>query len=49
MNEMMSFIGTIDDALESVPTYVLYMMADQDRPIGYVFRATVSNGFVLVW
>lgn len=49
MNESMSFIGTIDDAIELVPTKVLSMMASQKRRPDYVFRATVSRSFILVW
>lgn len=49
MNERMSFIGTQLQAIDIVPTKVLSMMSNQNRPKDYIFRATVDLGYVLVW
>lgn len=49
MDENMSFIGTIDDAIDIVPTKVLSMMASQDRRPDYIFRTTIMCGYILVW
>lgn len=49
MNDNMSFIGTLDDAIEIVPTAILSIMHEQNRPLNYVFRATVQGEFILVW
>lgn len=45
----MSFIGTLADAIEIVPTNILYIMASQNRESNYIFKATVYNNFVMVW
>ncbi len=50
MNEFMSFIGTIEQAIELVPTAVLSMMCSQNRENDYIFRATVDEyGYCLVF
>lgn len=45
----MSFFGTLNDAIDIVPTRILSIMAQQNRPDNYIFRATVDRGYVLVW
>lgn len=51
MNKNMSFIGTMEQAIEIVPTAILSIMAGQKRPNNYIFRATVdlNSGFCMVW
>ena len=47
----MSFIGTIEQAIEIVPTAVLSIMAGQKRAANYIFRATVdlNSGLCMIW
>ena len=51
MNEKMSFIGTIEQAIDIVPTAILAIMASQNRTNNHIFRATVdlNSGLCMIW
>lgn len=46
-----SFIGTFDQLMDIVPTYILSILKDidKDRIVGHVYRITLYNNFILIW